>query len=283
MFLKDLRTYVRLQFLALVESLMSSPQPSNAPYLFPLESRPFDVDNWADYALREDFYALSTSSTIKKVTQRKATTAKGHEFVDVEIQTPDAMTFVTTDRGPSKNNNASSSLPSALPPSSRGNSCKVISFRPVPADDSVWVPQAGSKACLDLYTFSTHGEHNEICTLTWQDENLEPKMSVAQLAVLLRAIHGHSKQYIADSNSCYWHAFTVVEVIRGKFSAVQTNGTAFSERGMYKRWKPDLEDAVQTVSQLYDAAWEKCVVQAQERAVSSVDLPFVCFIDPRVC
>jgi hypothetical protein len=107
-------------------------------------------------------------------------------------------------------------------------------------------------------------------------------MSVAQFAVLLRAIHDHSKQYIADSNSCYWHAFTVVEVIHSKFSAVQTNGTAFSERGVYKKWKPDLEDAVQTVSKLYDAAWEKCAARAQERAVSSVDLPFVCFTDPGV-
>jgi hypothetical protein len=107
-------------------------------------------------------------------------------------------------------------------------------------------------------------------------------MSVAQLAVLLRAIHDHSKQYLANSNSCYWYAFTVVEVICSKFSAVQTNGTAFSERGVYKKWKPDIENAIGTVSLLYDAAWGKCTERAQKRAVSPVDFPLVCFTDPEV-
>jgi hypothetical protein len=124
-----------------------------------------------------------------------------------------------------------------------------------------------------------HGKHNEISALTWPHGTSQPKMTVAQLAVLLRAIHDHSKNYTANSNSCYWYAFTVVEVIRGKFPAVQTNGPAFAERGEYMKWKPDLENAVQTVSLLYDAAWKKCAEQAQERAVSSVGLLF-CFTDP---
>jgi hypothetical protein len=91
MFLKTIGTYIRLQFLSLAESIMATPPPFNAIFLFPpKKTRRFEVDSWADHALRETSYALSTAKMINKVTHFKSTRDVAHEFpiVVMELQQP---------------------------------------------------------------------------------------------------------------------------------------------------------------------------------------------------
>jgi hypothetical protein len=73
-----------------------------------------------------------------------------------------------------------------------------------------------------------------------------------------------------------------VEVIRTKFVAVQTGGSAFAERSMFARQKMDVEGDIDAMSKLYDTEWEKCIEQARQREVSSVYLPFVTIFEPDV-
>ena len=83
MFLKGICTYVHLQFLALAESIMSSPPPSDAIFLFlqtPQKTGRFEVDSWADYALYEVSYAFSTTTIIDKIIHCKSTQDVAHEF-----------------------------------------------------------------------------------------------------------------------------------------------------------------------------------------------------------
>jgi hypothetical protein len=77
---------MRLQFLSFAESVMTTPPPSNVVFLFPPEkTRRFEVDSWADYALRETSYALSTAKIINKVTHCKYTRDLAHEFIIVAM------------------------------------------------------------------------------------------------------------------------------------------------------------------------------------------------------
>src|SRR5882762_7328504 len=154
MFLKTIGTYIRLQFLSLAASIMDAPPPSNAFFLFPpKKTRRFEVDSWADYALRETSYALSTATIINKVVHCKSTRDVAHEFliVEMELQQPPRTTYLITDRGPAITNGSSSPLPSTPPTLSRGSGSVGSLFATVDADDRVQVPQNGLKANLDVF------------------------------------------------------------------------------------------------------------------------------------
>jgi hypothetical protein len=101
------------------------------------------------------------------------------------------------------------------------------------------------------------------------------------LAILLSAVHAYNDQYAANGNSCYWYVYTVMEVIRTKFVAVQTEGSAFSERFMFAK-KMNGEGDVDAVRKLYDTEWAKCIEQARHREVSSVYLPSVTIFELNV-
>jgi hypothetical protein len=116
MFLKTIGTYIRLQFLSLSESIMAAAPPFNAIFLFPpKKTRRFEVDSWADYALRGTSYALSTAEMINKVTHFKSTRDVVHEFpiIVMELQQPPRTTYQLLTAGPRKPTNRH--LPS-LPP-----------------------------------------------------------------------------------------------------------------------------------------------------------------------
>src|SRR6266481_3286475 len=100
MFLKTIGTYICLQCLSLAESIMAAPPPSNATFLFPSKkTHRFEVDSWADYALGETSYALSTATIINKVTHCKSTGDVAHKFlfVKMEFQQPHHTTYLVTD------------------------------------------------------------------------------------------------------------------------------------------------------------------------------------------
>ena len=243
--------------------LLYTPPPFNAFFFFPLKkTRHFEVDSWADYALCETSYALSTAATINKVTHCKSTRDMAHEFliVKMELQQPPCTTYLVTDSSPTKTNGLSSPLPSIWPTPSRGSGSMSSLFTIVDADDRVRVPQNGLKANLELFTLSKFGRHNEVCMLHLEHAYSTPQMSVAQLAVLLSAIHAYNEWYAANSNSCYWYAYTVMEVICTKFVAVQLEGSAFSWRSMFVRKKMDVEGELKR--------WASCMTPNGQSAPS---------------
>ena len=276
MFFKTFYSYVRLHFLALAESIMSSPPPLTIECLFPAANHNFEVDYWNDYAVRDEYFPLTTSCIVTEVTHCKSTRRKGHEFliVDMELQHEGkaCTTSVMTDRGPKDcvppPSSATSSKLSIL---SNGNSSKIISSKPVTANDRVCVPRDGGRAFLDALVFQEHGIHNIVCTLSWPNAN-SPRMSAAQLAVLLRTVNKHNGFYKLDSHSCYWYAYTVAEVIRRQFQPVQTEGAVFGDRGKYFCLKPSLEDSVNAVIASYDEAWTALVQRAEDKKVSRMNL-----------
>ena len=177
-----------------------------------------------------------------------------------------------TDRGPGHNTPPDSSATSPKPSTpSSANGSKIISLKGVSADDRVWVALGGGRFCLDALTRREFGDHDPVCTLSWTNADMPPHMNAAQLAVLLRVVNQHSKVYKLGSNSCYWYAYTVAEVIRRHFGAVQTECARFSDRGKYRGVKPNLEDAVEDVFALYKDAWTAVVQEAEQRAVSCID------------
>jgi hypothetical protein len=102
-------------------------------------------------------------------------------------------------------------------------------FATVDADDRVRVPQNGLKANLEVFVLGEFGRHNEVCTLHWPHENSPPQMSAAQLAALLSAVHAYNDQYAANGNSCYWYAYTVMEVIQDPGLSLWSSGTGTTE------------------------------------------------------
>jgi len=145
------------------------------------------------------------------------------------------------------------------------------SLMAVTADDRVWVAHGGRRTYLDFLTFHEFGDHNLVCTLFWPNPDLPPHMTAVQLEVLLRVVNQHSKMYKLSSNSCYWYAYTVAEVIYRHFRAMQTECDLFRDRGTYIGLKLNLEDAVNAVIVSYEDAWTAVVQEAEQRAVSGVD------------
>jgi|ERR1700727_1812514 hypothetical protein len=114
MFLKGICAYVIDSARAINCKRMSSPPLSDAIFLFPQtpqKTHRFEVDSWADYALREVSYALSTTKIIGKIIHCKSTKDVAHDFLFIEIMTP-YPAYLITDRGPTKNNGSLSLLPS---------------------------------------------------------------------------------------------------------------------------------------------------------------------------
>ena len=102
-----------------------------------------------------------------------------HEFLVVEIvlQQQPHTTYLVTDRGLTKTNGSSSSIPSTTPTPPRGSGSIASLFALVDADDRVRVPQNGLKADLELFALSEFGRHNEVWTLHWpHDSSLSPNV-----------------------------------------------------------------------------------------------------------
>ena len=251
---------------------MSSAPPSDAICLFPKKNRWFHVDVWE--AMLKTDYDLSAATTITKVTHCKSTKDVAHEFVivemEVQLQSFRRPVYMVTDRGPTKNHGRSSSFPllSIPPTSSPHPSSGGSMIRTVSADDCVWVPYKGLKKAFDSLVLKKMGGSNVVSELYWPSNEISlPAMSVMQLAVLLRTIHDHRDQYAANSHSCYWYAFTVMEVIRLKFGAHEEKGPAFGDRSRFLGKKMDVDDDTNAVSTLYDVRWADWMKKVKKREV----------------
>jgi hypothetical protein len=80
---------------------------------------------------------------------------------------------------------------------------------------------------------------------------LNAPMSLAQLAVLLQAVYHHSVHYQLLTYQCYWHAYTVREVLR----EVSQNKLE-DKMGKYMGVNIRREDSVEPITNSYQSAWD---------------------------
>ena len=260
---------IRLQLLALVKSIMSSPPPSDANFLFPENSNHLiNVEIWR--YLVETGHAVSDATTIKGIRHFKSTRDAHHEFLIVEMEYKTRTTYIITDRMPSPTN-SSSPFPLTPPTSSKGSRS---TLGPVNALDRVLVPRLGLEACLNTLVLELFADVNEVCALHWPNAEAS-HMTAAELSVILIAAHMSGGQYSANGNSCYWFAYNVMELIRTKFGVVQTEGPAFAERSKIAKMRMDIQHDVDTIGECYEAEWRKYSARVQLKRVSSVILCFV--------
>jgi hypothetical protein len=278
MLLTSFASYLRLRVLVLVESLMSSASDNKTPFLLPKaeNGRSIDVESWKDYVLHDSSVG---SCIITTVTHYKCAKRAEHEFlvVGMELKLKGSGTkrsaYLLTERGTRDITAPSSPISNSIPSTPAINtSSKVLSFKPVLADDRVWVPCNGGKAHLDDHLLKNYGASNVgpriVCTLSWLDE---PCMSITQLAVLLHTVNQHHELYILNTHCCYWYAQTIAEVIHLHFNAEEEKGPAYDNRGMYGPVKPNLEDAVDKVIPVYDEEWAEVCKMLAKRAVNCID------------
>ena len=70
----------------------------------------------------------------------------------------------------------------------------------------------GSFQSLERYRKHLGKQYNSLCTVTLND-----LMSLAQLVVLLKVVYQHSVHYQLLTYQCYWHAYTVWEILCKEF------------------------------------------------------------------
>jgi hypothetical protein len=136
----------------------------------------------------------------------------------------------------------------------------------VSANDRVHVPRQGLRAAFELL-LNDIGHFDVIAELRWPANLIAPSaMSAGQLSVLLLTIHDHRDLYTIDGNSCYWYAFTVMEVIRLKFGAQETRGPAFKDRSKaLTKMNVGTAADIEEVGLLYDTNWADCMEKARKR------------------
>jgi hypothetical protein len=80
-------------------------------------------------------------------------------------------------------------------------------------------------------------------------------MSLAQLTVLLKAVYQHSVHYNLLTYQCYWHTYTVWEILRTEFGGVVTQNELQGRRGKYMGVNIRREDSVEAITDAYKSAW----------------------------
>lgn len=90
-------------------------------------------------------------------------------------------------------------------------------------------------------------------------------MTIAQLAVLLDAVHGIAPKYKAYEKNCYWYASTISEVIRAKFGFSAENTENLGKKGSYGSINLGKTDTVAQAIAAYDSLWNSEHSQAEVR------------------
>jgi hypothetical protein len=114
-------------------------------------------------------------------------------------------------------------------------------------------------------------QYDALCTIT-----LNTPMSLAQLAVLLKAVYQHSVHYKLLTYQCYWHAYTVWEIMRKEFGGDVSRNKLQNKRGKYMGVNIRREDSVEVITDAYKSAWvafceeETRARQQAEHAISQV-------------
>jgi len=218
------------------------------------------VDKWATLALIPGpSRDIAKHTFVIGATQYKSRTKKEHEKLLVILQTPrvgstpSAITYVVTERGPDPDDmSAKRRQNSSMLPSPMGSSSNLpLSLTDVRANDLIFVPGTRRYQPLDSYKKQLKEKHDILCTVT-----LTTPMSLAQLAVLLKAVNQHSVDYDLWTYQCYWYAYTIWEVLRTQYGGTVTENKLQDRRGKYMGVKIRREDSVEAINEKYGKAWQ---------------------------
>jgi hypothetical protein len=245
---------VRWAFSAVAVLFMSHPAPSEMDFILPIDELKVQVNTWATLAFcssaRRD---IAKGTIVKSATHYKSRTNGGHEKLLIVLQTPHAgtITYMETDRGPDPDemNTRRNEHPS-MSPSADSSTNLSLSSSEVPADDRVFVPGTQKFRSLEHHKKFLGEKWDALCTIT-----LHTPMSLAQLAVLLKAVHQHSVDYKLLTYQCYWHAYTVWEIMRKEFGGDVSQNKLQNKRGKYMGVNIRREDSVEAITDAYESAW----------------------------
>ena len=246
---------VRWAFSAVAVLFMGDPTPPGMDFILPVKDLPLQVDPWATLALdpgaRRD---VAKNTIVKSAIHYKSRTDKKHEKLLITFQTPHAGTiaYMETDRGPDPEEmKARRNEHSSMSPSPRGSAANLsLTSVNVWADDRIFIPGTRRFHSLERYKKHLSEEYDALCTVT-----LNTPMSLAQLAVLLKAVYQHSVQYQLLTYQCYWHAYTVWEILRVEFGGHVTQNKLQDRRGKYMGVNIRREDSVEAITKVYKSAW----------------------------
>ena len=260
---------IRWAFSAVAVLFMSHPAPSETELILPVRDLKLPVDTWATLSLspgaRRD---VAKHTIVKGATHYKSRMDEGHETLLIVLQThTGTIAYMKIDRGPNiaemkaKRNEHSSISPSASPSSD-------FSSGDVSADDSVFIPGTRQFQSLECYKKDLGKQYDALCTIT-----LNTPMSLAQLAILLKAVHQHSIDYKLLTYQCYWHAYTVWEIMRKEFEGDVSQNKLQDKRGKYMGVNIRREDSVEAVTAAYKSAWAVfCKEEIKERQKAKNDI-----------
>ncbi|KIM76755.1 hypothetical protein PILCRDRAFT_825972 [Piloderma croceum F 1598] len=245
---------VRWAFSAVAVLFISHPTPSEMDFILPVSDLNLQVDPWATLALSPGARCdVAKDTIVKSATHYKSRTNERHEKLLIVLQTPHAgtITYMVTDRGPdpdemdARRNEHPSMSPSAGPSADLS-----LSSGDVWANDRIFIPGTRRFQSLERYKKHLGEQHDALCTIT-----LNTPMSLAQLAVLLKAVYQHSVHYKLLTYQCYWHAYTVWEIMRQEFGGDVSQNKLQNKRGKYMGVNIRREDSVEAITDAYKNAW----------------------------
>lgn len=240
---------VRWAISAVAAHFFGPPPPPEMNYILPATNSRTDVESWATVALTPGPKVdVAKASFVTSAIHYKSRTGKRHEKLIIVVHTPHGAsgttTYLVTERGPDPDLDTSD-ISSDLSPD------VMLTSKEVWADDRIFVPgTAGSHSLDDYKNHLKKKQYDALCTVT-----LSQPMSIAQLAVLLRAVYHHSVHYDLRTYQCYWHSYTVWEILRREYGGQVSHNELQDRRGKYMGVRIRREDSVGAITEAYKRVW----------------------------
>jgi hypothetical protein len=257
-----LASRIRWAFSAVASAVLFTMGDSSLPgtdYILPHADLNIEVDPWVTLALSPGArLAVAKDTIVRSAIHYKSRTGKKHEKLLIVLQTPQGGTmYMVADRGPNEKEMEArqNEPPSGMPlPSPAGSLANVsLTSKEIWANDRIFIPGTASQRFKTLEKYKKHlsETHDVLCTVT-----LSASMSLAQLAILLKAVFQHSVDYKLLTYQCYWHAYTVWEVLRREFGGEVTQNKLQDKRGKYMGVNIRREHSVEAITETYKNAWK---------------------------
>ena len=249
--LNNVALRVRWAIFTLAAHFITPLPPPDMSFILPATELHADVETWTTVALtpgpKVDF---AKTSVVTSAIHYKSRINKLHEKLLIVMHTPHGpagtTTYLVTDRGPERDlETRNMSADSAANVSLTSND--------VWANNRIFVPGTTDSHSLESYKkLLKKDQYDALCTVT-----LSLPMSIAQLAVLLRAVYHHSVHYNLRKYQCYWHAYTVWEILRREYGGQVSQNESEDRRGKYMGVKIMHEDSVEAITEAYRRDWKE--------------------------
>ena len=258
---------------------MGEPTPPGTDYILPLADLHLPVDPWATLALSPGpRLALAKDTIVRCAIHYKDRAEKKHEKLLIVLQMPQgATTYMVTDRGPDREEveaRRGDGLPSSSSPGVGSSAKALLSSDDIWANDRIFIPGTSSRRSRSVEKYKKHmsESYDALGTVTLGDP-----MSLAQLTILLKAVYQHSVHYNLLTYQCYWHSYTVWEVLRREFGGAVTQNRLQDKRGKYMGVNIRREDSVEAIIDAYKRDWQAfCEEETRSRQLEADIIRQVC-------